>query len=202
MGLKERREREKESLRGEILEAARELFVAEGYENVSMRRIAERIEYSPTTIYLYFKDKSELLNRICEETFTKLAARLERIHRAKDDPLTALRRGCLTYIDFGLKHPNHYRLVFMDGGLPADEESDAAALSAGRRAFDHLRDGVRGCVEAGLFRDVEVEAASQALWAAQHGITSLLIAKPDFPWVNRQQLVELTVDAMLAGFRR
>jgi len=69
MGSKQRREREKEALRQDILDAARELFVEEGYDNVSMRRVAEKIEYSPTTIYLYFEDKASLLYAICEETF-------------------------------------------------------------------------------------------------------------------------------------
>ena len=72
MGTQERRNREKESLRQEILDAARRLFLKNGFQNVSMRQIAEKIEYSPTTIYLYFKDKSALFRSICEETFGKL----------------------------------------------------------------------------------------------------------------------------------
>src|SRR5258705_12271071 len=99
MGTKQRREREKEALRQEILDAARELFVKEGYENVSMRRIAEKIEYSPTTIYLYFEDKTELFFAICEETFAKLSTKLEAIYRECNDPIECLRRGCRSYVD-------------------------------------------------------------------------------------------------------
>src|SRR5262245_10596319 len=113
MGSKQRREREKESLRQDILDAARELFISEGYENVSMRRIAERIEYSPTTIYLYFKDKAELLYSLCEETFSQLAERMSAIASESNDPVEVLRKGCLAYIEFGLKNPNHYRVAFM-----------------------------------------------------------------------------------------
>ncbi|HSE38996.1 MAG TPA: TetR/AcrR family transcriptional regulator, partial [Blastocatellia bacterium] len=94
MGSKQRREREKEALRQDILDAARELFVNEGYENVSMRRVAEKIEYSPTTIYLYFEDKASLLYAICEETFAKLAKRMEAIGKEGDDPIEVLRKGC------------------------------------------------------------------------------------------------------------
>lgn len=72
MGVQERRAREKKELRQEILDAAREMFVRDGFENVSMRKIAEKIEYSPTTIYLYFQDKADLLDCLCEETFTRL----------------------------------------------------------------------------------------------------------------------------------
>src|SRR5436853_2685087 len=111
MGTQQRRAREKEALRQEILDAARELFVKEGYENVSMRRVAENIEYSPTTIYLYFEDKAALLYAICEETFAKLAKRMETITRDSDDPIMSLKSGCRAYVDFGLKNPNHYKVT-------------------------------------------------------------------------------------------
>src|ERR687885_1755275 len=79
MGVQERRAREKQELRQEILDAARELFIREGFENVSMRKIADKIEYSPTTIYLHFQDKADLLDCICEETLGKLQQRLAAI---------------------------------------------------------------------------------------------------------------------------
>ena len=82
MGVQERKARQKENLRQEILDAARDLFVREGVENVSIRRIAERIEYSPGTIYLYFNDKAEILKTLCEETFSRLDQKLKAI---KDD---------------------------------------------------------------------------------------------------------------------
>src|SRR5208283_4116639 len=108
MGLTERRERQKLALRQEILTAARELFAKEGYENVSMRRIAEKIEYSPTTIYLYFRDKDELLHEMCAETFALLTRKLNKILGAEGDPVEKLRMGLKAYVEFGLKHPNHY----------------------------------------------------------------------------------------------
>src|ERR1051325_7123723 len=114
MGVAERKSRQKESTRQEILDAARDLFVKEGYDNVSMRRIAEKIEYSPTTIYLYFEDKASLLFAICDETFAKLAKRMETIAKENDDPVEALKRGCRAYVEFGLKYPNHYRVTFMN----------------------------------------------------------------------------------------
>ena len=85
MGVKERKARQKKFLRQEILDAASELFVKDGYENVSMRRIADKIEYSPTTIYLYFKDKAELLEQVCQETFARLKQVLVRIEELPGD---------------------------------------------------------------------------------------------------------------------
>src|SRR5712691_9823525 len=105
MGVQERRAREKKELRQEILDAASELFVREGFENVSMRRIADKIEYSPTTIYLYFKDKAELLEQVCAETFSRLVQRLTKINEQPGEPLEKMRRGLLAYIQFGLENP-------------------------------------------------------------------------------------------------
>ena len=120
MGTQERRKREKENLRQEILDAARRLFIKNGFENVSMRQVAEKIEYSPTTIYLYFEDKSALFRSICEETFGKLERELEAIRKADQDPARCLRKGAEAYIRFGLHYPHHYQLVFHDP-VPAQE---------------------------------------------------------------------------------
>jgi len=109
MGVKERRARQKKFLRQEILDAASELFVRDGYENVSMRRIADKIEYSPTTIYIYFKDKAELLEQVCKETFARLVQRLTKIMEQPGDPVERLKRGLIAYIQFGLENPHHYR---------------------------------------------------------------------------------------------
>src|SRR5919199_6408909 len=110
MGVQERRAREKQELRQEILDAARDLFLREGFENISMRKIAEKIEYSPTTIYLHFQDKADLLDCICEETLGKLQQRLAAIGELTADPLERLKIGLRTYIEFGLEHPNDYRV--------------------------------------------------------------------------------------------
>lgn len=202
MGSKQRREREKEALRQEILDAARELFVKEGYENVSMRRIAEKIEYSPTTIYLYFEDKAALLFAICQETFGRLAKKMEVITKEYDDPIEALKDGCRAYVEFGLKNPNHYRVTFMlHSGLRLGAEHYLDQRSMGMKAFGCLRAGVEACVKQGKFRETDVEAISQALWAAGHGITSLLITKPDFPWVNKKKIIDMMINTMIEGLK-
>ena len=198
MGVKERRIREKESLRQEILDAARELFIEEGYESVSMRRIAEKIEYSPTTIYLYFQDKAELLNNLCAETFEKLIVRLERSRARFRDPLERLREGLREYVEFGLQNPQHYRVTFMISHQQAENECNEAQ-AAGFRAFEHLRQGVVECIRAGKFLNVDVDTASQTLWAGVHGVTSLLIANNKFPFVEQKKLVSMVLDTLMRG---
>jgi len=200
MGSKQRREREKEELRQEILDAARELFVQEGYENVSMRRIAEKIEYSPTTIYLYFDDKVSLLYAICEETFARLARRMETIAKDADDPVRALKKGCRAYVDFGLKYPNHYKVTFINHPEhPRDDKRHLKEQSMGMRAYGNLRAAVEACIKAKKFRETNVDAVTQMVWAGGHGVTSLLITMPGFPWVKKNELIDLMIDTLVDG---
>lgn len=189
-------------MRQDILDAARELFVKEGYENVSMRRVAEKIEYSPTTIYLYFEDKASLLYAICEETFAKLAKRMEAITREGDDPIEALRRGCRAYVDFGLKNPNHYKLTFINHPQhPGDDKRHLREGSMGMKAYGNLRAGVEACIKAKKFRETDVEAVTQMMWAGGHGITSLFISMPDFPWAKKGELIDLMIGTLINGLR-
>src|SRR5215831_4071448 len=202
MGVQERRAREKQELRQEILDAARDLFVREGFENVSMRKIAEKIEYSPTTIYLYFRDKADLLDCICEETLAKLNRKLTSLEASATDPIERLRRGLRAYIEFGLKYPNDYRVAFvMDIKPAADPERMLRCHSMGDQTFDHLRQAVSNCIAKGLFRAVPVEATSQSLWAAIHGLTSLLIVHSSYPWVERSLLIDTMLDTIVDGLR-
>ena len=200
MGVKERRARQKKFLRQEILDAASELFVRNGYENISMRRIADKIEYSPTTIYIYFKDKAELLEQVCKETFARLVQRLSKIMEQPGDPVEQLKRGLLAYIEFGLQNPHHYRATFM---MPIPEGFDKAKYhdkdSPGMQAFSFLIRGVTECVKAGKMSATNVELASQTLWAGVHGITSLLITHHTFPWVGREKVMHSMVDTLVAG---
>lgn len=203
MTISERRQREKENLRHEILDAARELFVAEGYENVSMRKIADKIDYSPTTIYLYFKDKTELLREICESSFAKLGDELIRSKNEGGDPIEVLRRGLLAYIDFGLSNPHHYDVVFIspkEKYVSTDEYPYEGSM--GQRAFEILAAEIVDCMEAGLIKKGDVATIAQTLWAGIHGVTSLLITHEGFPFVERKVFAESMVDTMIAGLRR
>src|SRR5271154_568170 len=148
MGVQERRGAEKKEVRQEILDAARDLFVREGFENVSMRKIAEKIEYSPTTIYLYFQDKADLLDCLCEETLARLVRKQTVLDQTISNPLERLQSGFRSYIEFGLKYPNHYKVAFMMSH-PADEaERRGRSHELGRKAFDHLRKTLALCAEA------------------------------------------------------
>ena len=199
MGVQERRARQKEGVREEILDAARTLFVKEGYEHVSIRKIAEKVEYAPGTIYLYFRDKAEILDRICEETFARLAIRLEAISRDQADPLDCLRRGLRTYVQFGVDNPNHYVVTFVQAKQV--ERQNPVHASAGERCFDFLRNGVKRCIDAGQLNCQDAEEVAQALWAGMHGITTLLITG-SFPLIEHNRLIDRVVHILVEGIRK
>lgn len=185
-----RREQHKQELRRVILDAAREIFAREGYESFSMRKLAAKIEYSPGSIYLHFKNKEELFETLVEESFERLLQALNKIKNghAEDDPAEALKKGLRAYVDFGLRNPNDYRFAFL---LRRPVVKRPYRVHP---AFGAMRHMVGRCVEEKRFRAVDVETTSQALWAAVHGITSLLIQRPTFPWVGRKRVIEEVID--------
>ena len=200
MGTKERRAREKEQLRQQILSAARELFVNEGYENVSMRKIANKIEYSPTTIYLYFKDKADLLDSVCQETLLNLLNTLENLKENTSDPVETLRKSGKVYIEFGLKYPQDYKLTFVIRPQ-FQEDLGLQEGSIGEKVFNYLRVMVSECIKQKIFRQVDVETTGQVMWSAVHGVTLLLIDFPDFPWTEKDKLIDTVIDTTIKGLQ-
>ena len=194
----ERRAREKEELRQKILDTARELFVAQGYEGVTLRKIAEAIEYAPGTIYSYFEDKEALMRALCMadwEAFEQFFPR----EALPADPLEMIRALGAGYIRFALSHPNHYRLMFM---TTHPVEPPAEALE---KRGDPTRDGyalllqtAQLAIDAGLLREDLRDAplVAQTLWAGVHGMASIEIAMGRDPWLEWAP-VEARVNAML-----
>jgi AcrR family transcriptional regulator len=203
MGVRERRARQKTLLRQEILDAARDILVREGYDGLSMRKVAQKIDYSPTAIYLHFKDRDDLVFSVCEQLFGGLVRELRDVADRNPDPLVALRKGLRRYIDFGLAHPEHYLATFV---VPHGQDPDVnkrykqpEAMSM--QAFGFLPRLVAECVRQKKIAKVDVEAASRALWAGIHGITSLLIVMPTFEWGNRDRVIDQLISMLIEGLR-
>lgn len=207
MGPRERRAREREEIRGLILDAARDLFVNEGFDAVTMRRIAEKIEYSPTAIYFHFKDKESLLREICDHDFAALAEKFV-VLADVTDPVERLRRTGHAYIDFGLNYPNHYRLMFMTPHPPMPpHESRLARGNPEEDAHAFLRQMVAQAIEQGRFRPEyhDVDLVSQVVWSGVHGTISLEIAKCNDDWIDWRPLADrarVMVDVLIDGLKR
>jgi AcrR family transcriptional regulator len=189
-----RRAQHKAEIRKEILTAARELFVHQGYRSFSMRGLAERIGYSPAAIYKHFRSKGEIFDALAGESFQALLEASEAVKPVPgEDPVDRIKRGMQAYIKFGLKNPGHYRFAFLI------EQPDSAQPPLPRPAFTNLRDRVQACVDAGRFHRDDPNLMAQSLWAAAHGITSLLIQRPSFPWASRDRLIRQVVDSAIQG---
>lgn len=208
MGVKERREREKSETREKILDAARELFVTEGFEGVSMRKVAEKIEYSPTAIYVHFADKNELFRELCHQDYARLAEVFQSSVMSVD-PINRLRVIGATYVQFGTHFPNHYKFMFMTPHPPQefDEEDREMHGNPEKDAYAFLRWAVQEAMDANCFREdvTDAELVSQTLWASVHGVISLDIAKGRDAWVDWRPLrerAELMLDLTLRGLVR
>ncbi len=201
--VKRRRVRQKNLLREEILDAARDILVREGYDGLSMRKVADKIDYSATAIYLHFKDRDDLVFCVCEQLMGGLAKELQQVADRHANPLVALEKGLRRYVDFGLKHPQHYQATF---GIPHghDPAKDARYQEPGTmamQAFGFLPRLVGECVRQKKLAKVDVHNASCALWAGIHGITSLLIVMPNFAWRDREEVVDQLITMLVDGLR-
>ena len=205
MGPRERREREREEIRTRILDAARELFASEGVESVTMRRIADRIEYSPTAIYFHFKDKESLLAELCDCDFRAFAHGFNLIAQIPD-PVERLRAAGRSYVEFGLKNPSHYRLMFMTPKPPNDMSDKSGQGNPEEDAYAFLRGTVLELQAQGRLREdlTDVDLVAQTIWATIHGVVSLEIAKCNDAWVDfrpievrTEQVLDLVVKGML-----
>lgn len=201
----DRRQRERTEVQERILAAARELFARHGYEAVTLRRIAEAIEYTPAAIYVHFRDKEDLIRTLCVRDFDALARTFAGLAPIAD-VRERLARIAAEYQRFGLEHPNQYRLMFMN---PSHVQPDEEAL---QRKGDPMRDGYafvqhtfEEAIRGGRLKPEHVDAdlLAQAYWAALHGLIALQIALGSDPWVpwrdveaQRELLVRALLDTL------
>jgi AcrR family transcriptional regulator len=205
MGSTERRTRERAETRQRILDAAREMFVERGYEATTMRAIAERIEYTPTAIYHHFLNKEALLAELCAADFRALAAAFQKIGRI-EDPIERLRRTGRAYVEFGLKHPMQYQLMFMTR-KPSDVTDGLRSSDPSEDSYAFLRETCAAAIATGRLRPKYHDAEELALmaWSALHGLLSLWIVKPEDDWIQWGDLettAARTCDALLEGMLR
>lgn len=207
MGTKERREREKEETRRLIMDAARRLFVDHGYEAVSMRKIAEAIEYSPAAVYVHFADKESLIRGLVRDDFSRLDAEMIRLANISD-PIDRIRQIGHGYVKFGVANPHHYKLMFMTPHpvvIQVTPEDEAAFEDPSKSGYALLRQAVKDALAQGRLRPevgTDAELIAQMCWAGVHGVTSLRIAMANDPCVtfhDPEGLSALMVETAIRG---
>lgn len=202
MGIKERQDRERRAVRQSILDAARDLFVAEGYRNVSIRKIAERIEYSPAAIYSYFPSKDDIFFALAEEGFRRLDLKIRDLVTT-DDPLDDMRRCWWAYYAFSKEQREFFQLMFVDRSVPQITEQwpgmavvhDMLAIAAGR---------IQRCIDAGLFAaGTDAMVAMHVMWGALTGPAVIgsgcRLAPGEDPDALARDVLELAISGLRAG---
>lgn len=202
-GSRARRLREKDDLRRAVMDAARDLFLTQGFDQVSMRKIAERIHYSHTAIYSHFKDKLEILIALSEEGFLILLGFSRTVQHA--DPVVRLRKLAEVYLQFAMTHPQYYRIMFLIECNAMMEKKNTD--TNGHRVYSLLLESVRECQAAGAFDPGEnPDLLAHVLWAHIHGLASLKLAErlgPVLPpGVTTAQVMRRGVEAIVQGFLR
>lgn len=192
-----------EERREQIIAAARALFASGGLEQVSMRNIAREVGITQAAIYQHFQDKNEILFEITESYFGELIEAHDQITVRARDPIERMKLFMRAYVENGLARPDVYRLVFMTewpefqakSPLPAPGEE---ALTKGQISYGQLHERMRDLIEAGLVRKQDPSLAAEAIWAAGHGIVTLLITHRDMI-SSPDQLITTQIEMLMNG---
>ncbi|MEP6986536.1 MAG: TetR/AcrR family transcriptional regulator [Chloroflexota bacterium] len=196
----QRRKQEKQEVRQAILIASTELFLAHGYHNFSLRQVAEKIGYSPGTIYLYFQDKDAILFTIMEEGVVRFATMLAEAAAATDARERLTRIG-EAYIRFGVQNPAHYQLMFMqrpDYLARAPENTPQPILEI----FDLWRKVVEDAMQAGVLRPGDPTSTGDILWALLHGVVSIAILMPNFDEKRIHDMSAKALEMLTSGLHK
>lgn len=188
--------------RAEILAAAEHIFVRDGYEGATIRKIADEVGVSSTALYVHFRDKSEMLFEICGGAFAQMTATNATLLAEAAEPAARVRRMLDAYLDFALANPNAYWLVFnQTPGVAMEPHEHDTAATLGKQCFEHFENACGELAASGRLH-VPAELAAQVMWAAVHGLASLLITKSDFPWAERGALRTALLDGLFRGLVR
>jgi AcrR family transcriptional regulator len=195
------RKGEGDRLHDEILQAAERLLIDTGSEDaVSIRAVADTIGVTPPAIYRHFEDKAHLLFEVCARHFERMDQFIVAETGAIEDPVEQLCARARAYVRFGLENREHYRIMFMGRSeITPEQYADEMLVETG--SFALMVQCVQRCLDAGRFRPDVPDAFTLtfALWSAVHGVTSLLVAKPDMPGPDGDELIELLLDIQLRG---
>ena len=191
---------EGERTREEILDAAERVLAKAGSEQaMSMRAVADDAHLSPPAIYMHFADKTELVYAVCERHFSLLHESMEKAASDFTDPLDRLAARGRAYVRFALDHAEQYRVLFMGVDVPESYTPERMSEMAG---FQPLVDDVAAAIDAGEIATGDPMLIAVGLWAAVHGITSLLVSRKSFPWPPVDELVEHMLATHAAGLAR
>jgi AcrR family transcriptional regulator len=201
MGIAERKEIEKEALKNKILAAASEILVKEGYENLSIRKIARLIDYSPGTIYHYFKDKSEIVSHLAEQGYGKILKKMGEIPLDEENPEKTVIKAFKAYIDLALESPLEYRAILLSDIEEIREKIEilAEGISKKRKSLSMLQQLIELGMTKGKFRPVDPELTAQIIWAATFGLLTRLLVEKNVSPEQKERLINHHFEILFHG---
>jgi AcrR family transcriptional regulator len=188
MGIQERKEKQKLEVRKLILDASIKLFIEEGFGNVTIRKIADLIEYSPTTVYLYFKDKDEILTALHDVGFQKMQE-FNHDLASINNPLLRLHKMGENYLQFGMENPEFYDLMFIMGEPMKAFEEVGCEWKPGDAAIKVLQATVTECIEKNYLIKADPRLVSLSVWSFVHGLVSLAIRERMEKFVPEKEML-------------
>ncbi len=200
MGIRERQVRERETVRRKILNAARTLFLNEGYANVSMRKIAEQIEYSPGAIYSYFTSKEDIFFALAEEGLQFVRTHCAPQSRA-GAPLERVRETLWRFYTFSKEQPEYFSLIFVDSAVPRISR-DWERFPSMRELRSDVEHDLQQCIDEGMFPGVDSPGAIfRILWTAAYGAAVFRLSHRLAPGEDSDALAHDLLDSALTGLR-
>lgn len=204
MSIADRKKLEKEVLRNKILDAANGIIISEGFEKLSIRKIADAIEYSPAVIYNYFKDKAEIVSSILNNNSDKIINMLKKIQFDEQKPDNTLREGLEEYIKLVLENPQYYRAVIMSDN-PLEQEKTGMmykGVSEEKQTINYMKKIIDMGIEKELFVQGNGELLAQIIWASTYGLLSRLIIEKQLSVEQRTRLIQAHIDFMIKGLKK
>ncbi|MFP2931401.1 TetR/AcrR family transcriptional regulator [Pyxidicoccus sp. 3LG] len=199
MGIAERKERQRAELREQILRVARDMVMREGFSALSMRKLADAVEYAPATLYLHFENREAIAKELCVRGFQDLLAVLEPAATV-EEPLERLSTMADAYVRFGLEHPETYRLIFMEDPKLSTELFGESPDAAGPRSFGVLVKVFEDLKAAGrIAEDADPWKLAEVLWAGLHGIVSLRLTCTGFQGSPVDEVTRVLVSTLVHG---
>ena len=185
--------------RAEILAAAERIFLADGYEGATIRKIADEVGVSSTALYMHFHDKSCILYEICDHAFRDLLTSNAEIAARPLDAVVRTRMMLEAYMRWGFDHPNAYQLVYCARRPVTTAPMPEGTADLSRQCYEIFSGVVREVAASGRLRTGDGQSASQALWLASHGVVAMVTIRPEFEWVKLDELMRVTLDGVLHG---
>lgn len=201
MGISERRQNEIEAFKKKVTEAAGEIIIKQGYEKLSIRKIAEKIEYSPGIIYHYFKDKNEILSCVVEENYGNILKLINEVTIDKQHPENTIADSMKAYIGIMLKIPEGFKAILMNDIEAINNKVNVLerGISKKRKSMQALTDAVSFGIEQGRFKKMDPELTAQIIWTSTYGLLSRLILEKNVSDEQRERLINQHLNMMIHG---